>query len=145
MQRPWRDSRYLQWIRSLPCVVCGTERSVEAAHTGPHGLGQKSADSTAIPLCSRHHRTGNDSYHKLGARRFSEVHDLNLHRIASELRGKPEIRIDSGVFIARIGRECHLLGPVGDGLSRAARKAMILKNTIARVGLERHLRCERQN
>ena len=28
----------------------------EAAHTGPHGLGQKSSDLSAIPLCRVHHR-----------------------------------------------------------------------------------------
>jgi hypothetical protein len=63
--KPMRDRRYLAWIRTLPCVVCGSTRRIEASHTGPHGLGQKSPDSSAIPLCYRHHRTGPDSYHRL--------------------------------------------------------------------------------
>jgi hypothetical protein len=39
---------------------------VEAAHTGPHGMSQKSDDHTCIPLCEEHHREGKFSYHKLG-------------------------------------------------------------------------------
>jgi hypothetical protein len=64
--KPRRDSRYLQWIWTLPCSVCRITRNIEAAHTGPHGLGQKSPDSTAIPLCARHHRIANDCYHNSG-------------------------------------------------------------------------------
>jgi hypothetical protein len=74
--KPVRHPGYLQWIRSLPCSVCRTARAVEAAHTGRHGLSQKSSDLCAIPLCARHHRTGDDSYHKLGPRKFAEVHQL---------------------------------------------------------------------
>ena len=68
--KPARNPKYLAWIRTHPCVVCGGSRGIEASHTGPHGLGQKSPDSSAIPLCAKHHRTGNDSYHKLGPRKF---------------------------------------------------------------------------
>jgi hypothetical protein len=56
--KPIRHPGYLQWIRTLPCSVCRTTRAVEAAHTGPHGLGQKSSDLSAIPLCPSHHRKG---------------------------------------------------------------------------------------
>jgi hypothetical protein len=38
---------------------------LEASHTGPHGIGQKSPDFSAIPLSAKHHRTGTDSYHRL--------------------------------------------------------------------------------
>jgi hypothetical protein len=34
---------------------------------------QKSLDTSAIPLCTKHHRTGADSYHRLGPRKFSEL------------------------------------------------------------------------
>ena len=61
-----RNPRYLAWIRTQPCCVCGAKRGIEASHTGPHGIGQKSPDSSAIPLCAKHHRTGADSYHRLG-------------------------------------------------------------------------------
>ena len=60
--KPQRNPRYLAWIRTQPCSVCGSMRSIEASHTGPHGIGQKSADTSAIPLCAKHDRTGADSY-----------------------------------------------------------------------------------
>jgi len=80
--------------------VCGTRRAVEAAHTGPHGLSQKSSDLSAIPLCARHHRTGDDSYHKLGPRKFAEAHQLDLRGIVAGLSAKPSIRVESGSFVA---------------------------------------------
>jgi hypothetical protein len=93
--RRWRPKRkdadpaYLEWITSLPCVVCvdivsrlagpTLERIVansplrrfqedptEAHHAGDHGLAQRAPDRTAIPLCTRHHRESRDSAHKLG-------------------------------------------------------------------------------
>ena len=34
------------------------------------GIGQKSPDTSAIPLCAKHHRTGNASYHQLAPRKI---------------------------------------------------------------------------
>src|SRR5579863_7869046 len=110
MVKPVRNPEYLQWIRTLPCTVCRTTRAIEAAHTGPHGLGQKSSDWSAIPLCARHHRTGRDSYHKLGPRKFSEVHHLNITSIVARLNAKPSIRVESGAFIGRFGDHEYELG-----------------------------------
>ncbi len=117
--KPARNPGYLRWIRSLPCSVCRTTRSVEAAHTGPHGLSQKSSDLSAIPLCVRHHRTGDDSYHKLGPRRFAEVHQLNIQAIAARLSGKPHIRVEAGSFVGRFGDQEYELGTTKAGLARA--------------------------
>jgi hypothetical protein len=128
--KPRRDSRYLQWIRTLPCAVCGTNRNVEAAHTGAHGLGQKSPDSSAIPLCIRHHRTGADSYHELGARRFAVVHDLNIPQIVARLNTKPVIRVVCGRFIGSFGDELYVLGSTQRGLPDAIRKVIQLRRTM---------------
>jgi hypothetical protein len=117
--KPGRNPRYLQWIRTLPCSVCRTTRSVEAAHTGPHGLSQKSSDLWAIPLCVRHHRAGNDSYHKLGPRKFAEVHHLNIPAIVTRLSAKPWIRVESGTFVGRFGDQEYALGSTEAGLARA--------------------------
>jgi hypothetical protein len=68
---PERDWRYLAWIRTLPCVVCGGR--AEAHHTGPHGRGVKASDYTAIPLCTEHHTGGQYAYHKLGRVRFEST------------------------------------------------------------------------
>ena len=100
--KPPRNPRYLAWIRTQPCCVCGITRGIEAAHTGPRGLGQKSPDSSAIPLCAKHHRTGNDSYHRLGPRKFSEKHGLNIPAIVRKLITKPSIRISKKVTLSLI-------------------------------------------
>ena len=60
--KPYRSARYLAWIRTLSCVVCQTDKYIEAAHTGPHGMNQKAPDTSAIPLCGKHHQLDNDSY-----------------------------------------------------------------------------------
>jgi len=77
-EAPVRDRRYLVFLRQLCCVVCTSRRHVEASHFGPRGLGQRASDTDALPLCRKCHRTGSASYHVLGARRFVEVHSLNV-------------------------------------------------------------------
>jgi hypothetical protein len=124
--RPVRNQKYLAWIRTLPCLVCGARRGIEASHTGPHGLGQKSPDTSAIPLCTRHHRTGNDSYHKLGPRKFAEVHCLDIPAIVRRLNLKPLIRVESGTFIGYLEGEQYLLGGVEAGIVSAISAMMRL-------------------
>ena len=103
---------------------------VEAAHTGPHGLSQKSSDLCAIPLCVRHHRTGNDSYHKLGPRKFAEVHQLNIPAIVGRLSAKPLIRVESGTFVGRVGDQEYELGSTEVGVAWAIRRMRELRNEI---------------
>ncbi len=74
---PERDWRYLQWIRTLPCVACGRSPS-EAHHTGPHYMKVKASDYTAIPLCTEHHTMGQYAYHKLGRVRFETVFGVSI-------------------------------------------------------------------
>jgi hypothetical protein len=86
---PVRNPAYLKFIRSLRCLICVLQHLVqkgrtEAAHSGPHGISQKSSDLSAIPLCLEHHQTGKDSYHRLGWR-FFEYHGLDLEKITGEL------------------------------------------------------------
>lgn len=125
--KPVRNPGYLRWIRTLPCSVCRTTRAVEAAHTGPHGLGQKSSDLSAIPLCARHHPTGDDSYHKLGPRKFAEVHQLNVRVIVARLSAKPLIRVESASFVGRFGDEEYALGSTEAGLAQAIRRMSQLR------------------
>ncbi len=89
---PARSSAYLAWIRTLRCAVCLRPPSeyvrIEAAHTnvlGPRGLGQKSSDFSAIPLCFWHHQGNRDSYHRLGERLFAEVHQVHLRELVLAL------------------------------------------------------------
>ena len=124
--RPPRNPRYLAWIRTQPRCVCGITRGIEASHTGPHGLGQKSPDSSAIPLCARHHRTGNDSYHRLGPRKFSERHNLDIQATVRRLNSKPKIRVEAGSFVAYLEDQGHVLGKTDAGIRKAVRETLQL-------------------
>ena len=124
--KPPRNPRYLAWIRTQPCCVCGSKRAIEASHTGPHGIGQKSLDSSAIPLCAKHHRTGNESYHRLGPRKFSEKHNLDIQAIVRRLNFKPKIRVETGWFVAYIEEQRYVLGTTEAGIGPAVREALQL-------------------
>jgi hypothetical protein len=64
---------------------------IEAAHTnalGPRGLGQKTTDFSAIPLCAAHHREDLDSYHILGEKGFSHKHGVDLKDLVLRLQSR---------------------------------------------------------
>jgi len=113
---PVDDPARLEWIRSLPCLVCyrelyrwlpmadfaefaarsqarfGAQKSrTEAAHVGDRGLGQKAPDSETAPLCVGHHRTGKDSHHVLG-KGFWAKHGLDRDAILKQLQEAYESR-----------------------------------------------------
>ncbi len=59
------DDAHLRFIRSLPCVICGDDVTVEAAHVRMidptvakpmTGIGIKPDDMFTVPLCGLHHR-----------------------------------------------------------------------------------------
>jgi len=100
---------------------CGAKKAVEASHTGPHGIGQKSPDSSAIPLCAKHHRTGNDSYHRLGPRKFSKKHNLDIPAIVRRLNVKPSIRVEAGWFVTYLEDRRYVLGRTEAGVRPAGR------------------------
>jgi hypothetical protein len=89
-----RDGRYLDWIRSLPCLVCG--RPAEAHHTGPHGLGKKADDSTAIPLCTEHHTMGRSAYHRIGCAAFESRFGLVVANLVRLLNQRWKERLQRG-------------------------------------------------
>ncbi len=98
--KPVRNPKWLAFIRTLACCVCGATRGIHAAHTGPRGLGQKADDCTAIPLCWRHHdRRQALSIHTLGPVRFQEVHRVNIWSITAMLQAVPKLRRDGQVFV----------------------------------------------
>jgi hypothetical protein len=79
-------------------------------------------DYSAIPLCGSHHRTGSDSYHRLGPRRFSEVHNLDIRAIVSRLNAKPMVRLEAGWFVAHLEGERYVLGKISNGFPPALRR-----------------------
>ncbi|MTC72317.1 DUF968 domain-containing protein [Providencia sp. wls1914] len=53
----WESVRYLQWVKSQPCCVCGATAD-DAHHIighGQGGIGTKAHDLFTIPLCRVHH------------------------------------------------------------------------------------------
>ena len=89
MPKPLRDPEFLKFIRSLPCCVCFRTRTVEAAHVGRRGMGQKSSDRETIPLCSLHHR----EQHRIGLRQFSRDYELDIPALLTALNEKPRIQL----------------------------------------------------
>jgi hypothetical protein len=57
-----RDREHLQFVASLPCLVCG--RSPSQAHhlrfAQPRALSSKPSDEWVVPLCLLHHRALHD-------------------------------------------------------------------------------------
>ena len=78
-----RDHAYLAWIRSLPCLICGSGPA-EAAHLAARAFGQKCSDRETGPLCAWDHRLGPHSHHVLG-RMFWKHHGIDRTRLIREL------------------------------------------------------------
>lgn len=87
-RKPALNFRYRAFVRSFSCVACGSLRYIEAAHTGPRGLGQKANDMDCIPLCAKCHRIKVKSFHALGAVRFFEFHGLLISEIIEFLQSE---------------------------------------------------------
>lgn len=60
-----KDARHLDFIRSLPCCICGDNTATEAAHIRTEhrghgkrytGMQEKPSDAWTVPLCNKHHR-----------------------------------------------------------------------------------------
>lgn len=59
-----KDSAHLDFIRQLPCLICGNDIQTEAAHVKmadpsiakPMTGGMKPHDMFTVPLCGEHHR-----------------------------------------------------------------------------------------
>ena len=71
-----RDRDHLQFVGSLPCLICG--RAPSQAHhlrfAQPRAMGSKVSDEWTVPLCSVHHR----SLHDAGAEeRWWQGHGIN--------------------------------------------------------------------
>lgn len=54
------DPAYLSWIGSLPCSICDSKPPNHAHHSTGAGMGTKSHDREAMPMCWRHHRDFHD-------------------------------------------------------------------------------------
>ena len=91
--KPIRSPRHLRFIRELPCAVCW-KTGCEAAHvrygdTGwdkPHTpMARRPSDNWAVPLCSEHHRTGDDAQHRTNEREWWIRQGIDPLRLARAL------------------------------------------------------------
>ena len=58
-QQRFKSEKYLKWVRSQPCCVCG--KPADHAHHiigvgGMSGMGLKAQDWATVPVCAEHHR-----------------------------------------------------------------------------------------
>lgn len=80
--KPVRSAHYLSFVRSYPCVGCGTIRKKrEAMHIGPHGMGQKACDLQTAPGCRDCHQ----QLHRIGRVRFEMLHEVDFQEIIDML------------------------------------------------------------
>lgn len=70
--RPGMDPAHLALVRLLPCCVCRLKPPVDPHHlksgTGERGMGLRSTDKWAVPLCRAHH----DDVERVGAKNERE-------------------------------------------------------------------------
>lgn len=86
-----RDQKRLEFIRSLPCCICGDNTSTEAAHLRigsighgkPNiGMAEKPGDAWTLPLCNKHHR----EQHQMAELRFWAKYGIDPFLLALTLR-----------------------------------------------------------
>lgn len=159
---PPRSRDRLDFIKTLPCCVCGRSRNVQPCHTPrlagdeARGMGQKRDDFRAIPMCWIHHA----EQHSIGWPRFIQTYDLDLQEILRELREKPVLVVWSGIptlgqlcprdprffgwgprFVALYRDQEFILKSVDDGLEASLDLAFRVCGEYLRDQLrERHLK-----
>ena len=81
-----KSPKYLNFIRSLPCVICNDPTTTDAAHVrciASCGVGLKPPDEGfTLPLCGAHHR----EQHSRGERLWWDSKNLDPKEITTELK-----------------------------------------------------------
>lgn len=86
-----RDNKHLDFIRSLPCCICGNDTATEAAHIRTEsrkhgkkytGMAEKPSDKWTVPLCNEHHR----EQHTMNEMKFWAVHRIDPFMLAIRLK-----------------------------------------------------------
>lgn len=86
-----KSKKYLDYVRSMPCVITGQE-SVHAHHLighGQGGMGLKSSDLLAFPLCPELH----DELHRHGYKQWEELHGSQWKYVAMTLHAVMEQKL----------------------------------------------------
>lgn len=84
------DEDYKVWIRTEPCLVCGTRIGVEAAHAHNNGMSRKCHAKGIVPLCWQDHREGKNAHHKI-PRGFWAHHKIDLELAIEDYNTRYEL------------------------------------------------------
>ncbi len=69
---PLRSREYLEYVRSLGCVICGAPSEPHHWRKGADGgVALKPSDCFAIPLCHEHHMEAHDHGERTFAEKFN--------------------------------------------------------------------------
>lgn len=128
-----RDNTYLQWIRRLPCVCCGSRERVEAAHIRagyqvegwrPVGMQEKPDDVRVAPLCALDHREGPDAQHRGNERAWWSARGIEPPDLCAALRRAYENNEDGEAVVRRFAPSRS------QGLSGAQRSELTSKHRM---------------
>lgn len=78
------DEAYIEWIKSLPCAICGRVGISDPHHVnyaGRGGMGTKADDDRAIPLCHYHHVEA----HNMGRTTFAIKYSFGYEELIRHL------------------------------------------------------------
>ncbi len=78
----YRSKKYMAYIRSKPCLVCGGNAdSHHITFAEPRMMGRKNGDNWCVPVCRRHH----DELHQFagGERTFWSCNGIDPVKWAS--------------------------------------------------------------
>jgi len=74
----YKSKKYLDFVRRFPCCVCGfpdtQAHHIRFSHIS--GMGMKSPDTWAIPMCHTHHR----EIHDRGLRTFQKDYEIDIYQ-----------------------------------------------------------------
>jgi hypothetical protein len=113
------DPAYLDMIRTLPCVICGRGAPNHAAHvrygSEEHGkpltgMGIRPDDKWTLPLCHKHHITGQ---HLSGERLWWAEQSIDPIRLCVTLRDAYEKGIKSGLSLSQLRDDMILVIGLG--------------------------------
>lgn len=85
-----KSETHEDFIRALPCVVCGDNTTTECAHISyadmrygkfGRGKGQREESIWVLPLCGEHHR----AQHDMGEKPFWQSNEIDPCRVAAAL------------------------------------------------------------
>lgn len=86
------DVKYLNWLKRLPCLLCGGESEPHhIPEVGHGGKGIKTDDKRAIPLCHKHHM----EFHNNGRSSFASMYSINYEHTILELNRIYKERLDA--------------------------------------------------